>query len=238
MEDAQIEDNLLLNDIQDIPEPQEEKKLDPTNIQTTILAQEFLDYEEKMQLKSKLIENEFLSKILHYVDRGHPLRIICFFIIWVSFFCLEPSWCRNRIEKGDFHTEDVYCSQDLSGNKYYTNEFYHVDLMTAMTLTWICVFFVTVEESLGLFVQSNWRTKIRCGSILLFGILDVVFGLIYLAGYTEWNWNNYFRIGFLIATSRVLRNAFERLIFTMLKCWEAVILYLILMYLGTCFVYV
>lgn len=134
--------------------------LDPSNIQTTILAEIFQESQESYERRKLLEESsEFTSRVHRLMRRLHPLKTFSLLIIFLSFYLERPDWCRIALSKGDkgiFYSTDTTCSVDNRGYKYYTfNLGYSWTEATIPILTWICMLFICHEELLILFLKCK-----------------------------------------------------------------------------------
>jgi hypothetical protein len=72
-----------------------EKFLDPGRIQTVILADTFVSYEEEAEILAALNSSPGLKKINNLVKKAHPVKMIGLAIIWYTFFNQEEPWCKK-----------------------------------------------------------------------------------------------------------------------------------------------
>jgi hypothetical protein len=105
-------------------------------------------------------------------------------------------------------------------------------------ISWFAMLLVMAADLLGLFVKTNMRTKIRGISIVVSFLLTLIFNILYLSDATEYNWDAYFKIVFVVLTSSMLRNAIKKLVQIIYLGYQAVVLYLMIMVVFTCIVYV
>ena len=183
---------------------QNTKQLDPTNIQTTILAEIFQEYEDIAEHREVLRTNSTMAKISMFMNRLHPIKTFSLVIIFLSFYVSRPDWCREAHEKGDIFTvDDFNCNKSIDGIEYYTiNNGYEGQKIFVVLMTWICMLFICHEELLMLCLKSRWTTKIRCAFTVAFFLIDVVFGLLNMCNVVHYSYNMYARIVFVIlATS-------------------------------------
>ena len=92
-----------------------DERLDPTNINTAILASVIQNIEEKMEEDAFAKKNEKIRPLWQLLNRFQVLRNFLFFLLFCSFFFQKPVWCHNL---GDQINSD--CSEDIAGVKYNT----------------------------------------------------------------------------------------------------------------------
>jgi hypothetical protein len=97
---------------------------------------------------------------------------------------------------------------------------------------------VMATDLLSLFLKTNLRTKIRGISIVAMFLLTLIFNILYLSNITAMNWDAYFKVVFVVLTSSQLRNAIKKLGQLIYLGYQAVVLYLMIMVVFTCIVYV
>lgn len=84
----------LKNLVASTKEANEEKKLDPDDIKTTILAELFHFYEEERYMNKMLDSNPTCKKINFYLKKSGNLKSLSFLIIIISFFEQTSHWCK------------------------------------------------------------------------------------------------------------------------------------------------
>ena len=78
---------------------EEENKLNPDDIKTTILAEMFQFYEEEAEQSAWLDSNPFLKKVNSYLKRMDHVQNLCYVIILWSMIDQTAGWCMHMQSK-------------------------------------------------------------------------------------------------------------------------------------------
>jgi len=162
-------------------QPDQDQKLDPSCIETTILAEVFFRNEEAAEFANIIDESPKLKRLFQLIQKAHLVKNICLVFIWFSFFDQQESWCKKALAETKFHGDDFNCSQDMQGQRYYS--FPKILDSTGIWVNIVVYFsmiFVGLEQIMVLFLKTSFRIRLRCFSIVAFTFLTIIFNLLYL----------------------------------------------------------
>ena len=81
---------------------EEDRKLNPDDIKTTILAELFQFYENECTMNHMIDQNPFCKKMNDYLRKMGNVKLLCFLIIVWSFIDQQPGWCRHALHENQF----------------------------------------------------------------------------------------------------------------------------------------